>query len=122
MTALSTTEAEYMAVSEVAKQAIWIRHFLYSLGRGFKTAGPTLIYEDNQGAIKLADNPVDHPKTKHIAVRFHAIRDHIDAGEIKLEYLPTNQMIADGLTKATNGTAQERLISDLGLARSTTRS
>ena len=75
ITAQSMTEAEYMAVSEAAKQAIWIRHFLYAIGRGL--IGPTIIYEDNRGAIHLADNPVDYPKTKHIAVRYHAIRDHI---------------------------------------------
>ena len=45
------------------------------------------IYEDNQGVIKLADNPVNHLKTKHIAVHYHAIQGHIANGEIQLEYL-----------------------------------
>lgn len=117
VTAQSSTEAEYMAVSEAAKQAIWIRHFLHSIGKEtVYNMAPTTIYEDNQGAIKLADNPVNHPKTKHIAVRYHAIREHIANGEIRLEYLPTDQMIADGLTKATNHVTQERLVDGLGLA------
>ena len=117
MTAQSSTEAEYMAVSEAAKQAIWIRHFLYSIGKEtVYNMAPTTIYEDNQGAIKLADNPVNHPKTKHIAVRYHAIREHIANGEIRLEYLPTDRMVADGLTKATNHVTQERLVDGLGLA------
>ncbi|ODM22039.1 hypothetical protein SI65_02884 [Aspergillus cristatus] len=77
---------------------------------------PTTIYEDNQGAIKIADNPVNHPKTKHIAIRYHVIRDHIGNGEIRLEHLPTDKMIADGLTKATNHVSQGRLVRDLGLA------
>ena len=117
VTAQSSTEAEYMAVSEAAKQAVWIRHFLYSIGKEvvYKMA-PTTIYEDNQGAIKLADNPVNHPKTKHIAVRYHAIREHIANGEIRLEYLSTDRMVADGLTKATNHVTQERLVDGLGLA------
>ena len=117
VTAQSSTEAEYMAVSEAAKQAVWIRHFLYSIGKEvvYKMA-PTTIYEDNQGAIKLADNPVNHPKTKHIAVRYHAIREHIANGEIRLEYLSTDRMVADGLTKATNRVTQERLVDGLGLA------
>ncbi|ODM15139.1 hypothetical protein SI65_09378 [Aspergillus cristatus] len=117
VTAQSSTEAEYMAVSEAAKQAIWTRHFLYAIGKGsiYRDA-PTTIYEDNQGAIKIADNPINHPKTKHIAVRYHAIRDHIGNGEIRLEHLPTDKMIADGLTKATNHVSQGRLVRDLGLA------
>ena len=81
MTAQSSTEAEYMAVSEAAKQAIQIQHFLYSIGKGYDVA-PTIIYKDNQGAIKLADNSVNHPKTKHIAVHYHAIWEHIANGEI----------------------------------------
>ena len=117
VTAQSSTEAEYMAVSEAAKQAIWIRHFLHSIGKEtVYNMAPTTIYEDNQGAIKLADNPVNHPKTKHIAVRYHAIREHIANGEIRLEYLPTDRMVADGLTKATNHVTQERLVDGLGLA------
>ncbi|BCR87868.1 uncharacterized protein ACHE_40432S [Aspergillus chevalieri] len=117
VTAQSSTEAEYMAVSEAAKQAVWIRHFLYAIGKGsiYRDA-PTTIYEDNQGAIKIADNPINHPKTKHIAVRYHAIRDHIGNGEICLEHLSTDKMIADGLTKVTNHASQGRLVEDLGLA------
>ena len=75
-----------------------------------------IIFEDNQGMIKLVDNPVNHLKTKHIAVRYHAIREHIANGEIRLEYLPTDRMLADGLTKATNHVTQERLVDGLGLA------
>ena len=117
VTAQSSTEAEYMAVSEAAKQAIWTRHFLYAVGKdAIYRNSPTTIYEDNQGAIKIADNPINHPKTKHIAVRYHAIRDHMANGEVRLEHLPTGEMIADGLTKATNRVSQGRLVEALGLA------
>ena len=106
-----------MAVSEAAKQAIWIRHFLYSIGKEtVHNMAPTTIYEDNQGMIKLTDNPVNHPKTKHIAVCYHTIQEHIANSKIWLEYLPTEQMIADSLTKATNHVAQEQLVDGLGLA------
>lgn len=115
--AQSSTEAEYIALSEAAKQAIWIRHFLYSIGKsGIYRNAPTTIYEDNQGAIKIADNPVNHPRTKHIGVRYHAIRGHMESGEVCLEYLSTDQMIADGLTKATNLVTQKRLVDGLRLA------
>ena len=91
VTAQSSTEAEYMAVSEAAKQAIWIRHFLYSIGKEtVYNMALTTIYEDNQGMIKLTDNPVNHLKMKHIAVHYHAIQEHIANSEIQLEYLPTD--------------------------------
>lgn len=70
----STTKAEeYMEV--------WTRH-LYVIGNGI--GGATTIYEDNRGAISLADNPINQPKTKHIAVHYHVIQDHIGNGEIRL--------------------------------------
>ncbi|ODM22593.1 hypothetical protein SI65_00182 [Aspergillus cristatus] len=114
---INGTPITWTSRKQSAKQAIWTRHFLYAIGKGsiYRNA-PTTIYEDNQGAIKIADNPVNHPKTKHIAVRYHAIRDHIGNGEICLEHLPTDKMIADGLTKATNHVSQGRLVRDLGLA------
>ena len=106
-----------MAVLEAAKQAIWIRHFLHSIGKEtVYNMVLTTIYKDNQGTIKLTDNPVNHPKTKHIAVCYHAIQEHIANSEIRLEYLPTDQMIADSLTKATNHITQEQLVDRLGLA------
>ena len=117
VTAQSSMEAEYMAVLEAAKQAIWIRHFLHSIGKEMVyNMAPMTIYEDNQGVIKLADNPVNHPKTKHIAVCYHAIQEHIANSKIQLEYLPTDQMVADSLTKATNHVTQEWLVDGLGLA------
>lgn len=117
VTAQSSTEAEYMAISEAAKQAVWIRHFLYSIGKEvmYKMV-LTTIYKDNQGAIKLADNPVNHLKTKHIAVCYHAIQEHIANSEIRLEYLLMDQMVANSLTKATNHVTQEWLVDGLGLA------
>lgn len=116
ITAQSTTEAEYMAVSEAAKQAIWVRHFLHAIGKGsIYHDAPTTIYEDNRGAINIADNPINHPKTKHIAVRYHAIRDHINNGEVRLEHLATDSMLADGLTKATHHVKHGEFIEGLGI-------
>ena len=106
-----------MAVLEVSKQAIWIHHFLYSISKESVYNGtPTTIYEDNQGAIKLTDNPVNHPKMKYIAVCYHTIQEYIANSKIWLEYLATDWMVADGLTKATNHVTQEQLVNRLGLA------
>ena len=64
----------------------------------------TMIYEDNQGCIALARNPVFHSRTKHIDIKFHFLREKIKEGVMKLEYKPTNEMIADGLPKALGRT------------------
>ena len=83
VTAQSLTEVKYMAVLEVSKQAIWIHHFLYSISKESVYNGtPTTIYEDNQGAIKLTDNPVNHPKMKYIAVCYHTIQEYIANSKI----------------------------------------
>ena len=67
--AKSTCEAEYMAQSEAAQDAVWTRSLLSELGECLD--GPTPILGDNQGAIALAKNPVDHKRTRHINVRNH---------------------------------------------------
>ncbi|TPX52374.1 hypothetical protein PhCBS80983_g06488 [Powellomyces hirtus] len=99
--ALSSTEAEYMALSFATQETIWLRSLLRKLQIPEylnESARPTTIYEDNQSCISLAMNPVHHARTKHIDIRHHFIRDHVDK-EIHLEYLPTAEMVADSLTK-----------------------
>ena len=66
--ALSTAEAEYMALSSVAQEAIWLRELISDLGN--PQLQPTLIMEDNQSAISMAKNPQFHSRTKHINIKF----------------------------------------------------
>lgn len=96
--ALSTAEAEYMAVSEAAAEAIWLRRLITSLG--FKPEGPTTIKQDNQACIALAQDPVSHKRSKHIDIRHHFIRERVADGTLRVEYCPTYLMLADLLTKA----------------------
>lgn len=146
--ALSSTEAEYIALTLAAKEATWLRLLLTELGlvqpdqqhalikvsqnntsvhaihrdlhdeRGGEDELSELAEKnepakipkvteivvplkgDNQGSIALAHNPVFHSRTKHIDIQHHYIRDEVGAGRIELSYVPTDQMIADGLTKA----------------------
>jgi len=70
--ALSTAEAEYVALSQAAQECVWLRRLLSDLGMD---ATPVVILEDNQGAIAIAKNPVDHSRTKHIDIRYHYIRE-----------------------------------------------
>jgi hypothetical protein len=96
--ALSSTEAEYMALAHATQEAVWLRSLLHELG--FQESSPTTIFEDNQSSIALAKNPVFHPRTKHVRIKYHFTRDKIDTNEIRLEYIPSERMVADALTKA----------------------
>jgi hypothetical protein len=99
--ALSSCEAEYMAAADGVKEICWLANLLKELQFGLKL--PILLYTDNQGSICLAKNAgSQHQRTKHIDIRHHFIRDKIQAGLVKLDYIPTDQMPADALTKNLN--------------------
>eukprot|EP00253_Pinus_taeda_P032172 PITA_32172 len=96
--ALSSAEAEYMAASLASCEAIWLRKMLFGLfGQPLR---PSVIYCDNQSCIKLTENPVFHDMSKHIGIRYHFIRDHVQKGAVKLENISTDEQVADILTKA----------------------
>lgn len=114
--ALSSTESEYMAVTEGAKEAIWLRRLLGEI-QIQDMQQPTTIHGDNQGSLNLAHNPVYHGRTKHIEVRHHFIREKILSGEVNLEYVPTTEQLADILTKALGRTSFVKLRDQLGLVR-----
>jgi hypothetical protein len=83
---LSSTEAEYYAASEAAKEALWFRQMMSEMG--FEQER-TIIYEDNTSCINLANNPVADAKTRHIDIRHPHIRDCVNRGLIKLEKINT---------------------------------
>ena len=97
-TAQSTVEAEYVAASETAKEAIWIKRILPELQLNLE--GPIPIYCDNQGTIQLTRNPEQRQKTKHIDLRYHYIREQQDKGQIEIRYVESENQLADILTKA----------------------
>jgi hypothetical protein len=80
--ALSTCEVEYVATSCTVCEAIWLRNLLKELEHPQEE--PTVIYVDNQSAIKLAKNPIHHGRSKHIDTRFHFLRDHVKRKTIEL--------------------------------------
>ena len=112
-TAQSSTEAEYMALAEAGNQAMWYRMFLEELG--YDVRDPIPLHGDNQGSIALALNPVTGRKSKHIPIRFHAIRGYIERVEVELITTSTEDMLADGLTKPLAKVKHGRLVSGLGL-------
>jgi hypothetical protein len=81
---LSSTEAEFVAATTCACQAIWLMKILKELH--FKEDGPTQIYCDNSSTIKLSKNPVLHGRSKHIDVKYHFLRDLMNDGVINLIY------------------------------------
>jgi hypothetical protein len=96
--ALSTVEAEYMALASSVQESMW----LIALGTeiGLSIVSPVLIYQDNQGSMSLAKNPGEHSRTKHIDIRHHFVREKIEQVLVKLKYCPTQEMVADLLTKS----------------------
>eukprot|EP00253_Pinus_taeda_P016688 PITA_16688 len=96
--ALSSAEAEYMAASLAACEAIWMRKILVGLFGSH--LDPTVIYCDNQSCIKLSVNPVFHDRSKHIDIRYHHIRDCVQRRIMLLSYIPTEDQDVDILTKA----------------------
>lgn len=95
--ALSSMESEYMALTESVKELVWLQLLFDGLGVTFD-AKPT-IYEDNMSSIHLSLHPLVHPRSKHINMRHHYIREVLADGVFNLEYVPTRDMLADMLTK-----------------------
>ena len=99
--ALSTAEAEYVALSAAVQEAVWLQQLTSDLLS--RSIQETSILEDNQSAICLAKNQQVHGRTKHIDIKYHFVRDLVEAGRIKLTYCASEDMVADFLsTSLTN--------------------
>lgn len=96
----STMEAEYIAASLASRQAVWLRQLYWELQGRPATKETVLIYTDSQPAYKVAHNPSDHGRTKHIDLHYHFLRQRISLHHISLQLCSTKQMTADFLTKA----------------------
>jgi hypothetical protein len=114
-TAQSSTEAKYMAGAHAAKKVAWLRTFLSEIGRILNS--PTRLLVDNQSAIALTKNPEFHNRTKHIAVRYHFIREKMEEGELAPEYVPTNEQVVDILTKGLPKAKFVKFTAGMGLRR-----
>lgn len=111
--ALSTTEAEYIALSQSIQELTWLTLLISDL---LETQGDTpVLYADNQSAIKLVKNPEYHKRTKHIDVRYHYIREKFSEGMFSLEYVPSKEQLADILTKPTPRPRFQELRGMLGI-------
>jgi hypothetical protein len=93
---LSTAEAEYIVVGHCCAQLLWMMQTLRYYG--FKLSKVPLLC-DNESAIRMADNPVEHSRTKHIDIRYHFLRDHQQKGDMEIAYVNTHNQLADIFTK-----------------------
>jgi len=113
--ALSTTEAEYMAMTQATKEIIWLRVLFEEVGAIQHIDQMATLYGDNQGALALARNPEYHPRTKHIHIQYHFVRDLVQADQVNLDYCPSPDMIADIITKALPRTTHEKHTTAMGM-------
>lgn len=95
--AVSSTEAEYMALFEGVREAAYLKSLLTDVN--IKILKPVIIYEDNNSCIAIATHPVYHKRSKHIDIKYHFIREQIEQHKVILQYIPTGDQLADVLTK-----------------------
>lgn len=116
--ATATTEAEYMAMANTAKQGQWVAQILRDMGFPEYIAPNGFTVDtrgDNQGAIALAKNPQLTDRSKHIDVAYHYIRDLQERQRVDISYVPTDEMAADGLTKPVSRPIFDRFRKQVGM-------
>jgi hypothetical protein len=111
--ALSTTVLEYMTLLHALKELIWLLRFLTEIS--YDISNQNIIYTDNQGAIALAHNSEHHARTKHVNIQYHFVRNCVEDGTTRLEYCPTEDMVADDLTKALGPEWHRKLARMMGM-------
>jgi hypothetical protein len=112
--ALSTTEAEYIALSQAMREVIPFMHLMQEIDQvfGIHNPSPTFhcrVFEDNRSCIKVAESPKFTPRTKHIAIKYHHFRKHVEDGTVKIEHIDTKEQIADIFTKPLGDSTFEYL-------------
>jgi hypothetical protein len=110
---LSTTESEYVAATHGMKEGLWLKSLLSEVFGPF--SHPITLFSDNQAAIALTRDHQYHARTKHIDVRYHWIRWVVEEGALRLVYCPTDDMVADALTKALPSPKVKHFAACLGL-------
>jgi len=112
-------EAEYMALCEASKEAVWLNKLVQSVAspgrRSAISGGPINIKVDNSGCIDVSKNPVEHKRTKHIDIRYHFVRQAITTDKVTLEHCGTNDMVADPMTKELGKTKHDKHVEAMGL-------
>ncbi len=112
----STTKSEYIILTDVIKQAIWLHHFLYAIEKSeIYKKKIIIVYRDNINFLNLIANSVFHSRIKHIQIQYHAIQDYIERNKIQIQYVQINEMLADNLIKALDHIKFKQMIKELDL-------
>jgi hypothetical protein len=110
--ALSTAKAKYIAAGHCCAQLLWMRQTLRDYGYRLSKV-PLLCYNDS--AIRMANNPVEHSRTKHIDIRYHFLRDHQQRGDIEIAYVSTKEQLTDIFTKPLDEKTFSKLRNELNI-------
>jgi kynurenine formamidase len=105
--ALSTCEAEYIALAEAVREGKFLRQLCLDL-KVLQVSNSILVNVDNQGAIQLAKNPVFHKRSKHIDIKYHFIRSELELGTINVKYVASEDNLADIFTKPVGKTKLDK--------------
>ena len=105
--ALSSAEAEYMSGSDVVKELLWLRMILNEMK--YDVVLPIIVYCDNQSAIRMIENDVDHSRTKHIDIKYNFLRETVKKGIVRFEWISTKEQVADIFTKGLSKEIYEKL-------------
>ncbi|KAL0292377.1 UNVERIFIED_CONTAM: Retrovirus-related Pol polyprotein from transposon RE2 [Sesamum radiatum] len=111
----STKETEYIAASEAAKEAVWIKNCIQELGVLPSIAEPVVILCDNNGAIAQAKEPRSHHRSKHILRRYHLLREMVGRGDVLMDRVSSAENTADPLTKPVSQIAHAQHLGKMGL-------
>ena len=111
--ALSSTEAEYVALSEAGREACWLQNLYDEIG--YTQESPILITGDNDGSIAMARNPQFHKRSKHIGIRWHWVRDLVQKNIITIESCRDPEQTADVLTKPLARQKHQKHLNEMGL-------
>jgi len=109
---LSTAEAKYIAARSCCTQLLWMKKLLCDYGF---TQDTMVLHCDNTSAINISKNPVQHSRTKHINIQHHFIRDLVESRAVALMFIPTENQLADILTKPLDGSRFESLRKAIGI-------
>ncbi|XP_074336983.1 secreted RxLR effector protein 161-like [Apium graveolens] len=112
----STAEVEYIVAGSYCAHILWMRNQLMDYGLYYKNIP---IFCDNQSAISMTGNPIQHSLTKYISIQYHFIREHVNEGTIELHFVPTDQQVVDIFTKPLLDATFGQLLHELGMVNST---
>ncbi|UYV75740.1 hypothetical protein LAZ67_13001182 [Cordylochernes scorpioides] len=104
---LSTMESEYIALAQTTKEILWIAQILENLKCLTNASRPITIFCDNRAAIEFSKNNIENNRLKHIDIRYHYIREKVNSGDIHVNYISTNDNLADIFTKGLKRTAHQ---------------